>query len=187
MYLATNPPDCRSPPRSVDDRHSDLSHVLGVEPTERAVEPTRSQNMTVSWRRSADPESAKAAGQQCPCVPLLDASRRQFVTAFQAEFGTPRVRVAARRTTSEKSGTALQAEFASLRECRDFAANDDIARININPLTTRPLNRLSRIAQLDQRTALPDQCLHSAEADVRPPRRKSGFARNGPRRASVPD
>ena len=34
---------------------------------------------------------------------------------------------------------------------------------------------LSRIAQLDQRTALPDQCLHSAEADVRSPRRKSGF------------
>ena len=34
---------------------------------------------------------------------------------------------------------------------------------------------LSRIAQLDQRTALPDQCLPSAEADVRPPRRKSGF------------
>ena len=40
------------------------------------------------------------------------------------------------------------------------------------------VERLSRIAQLDQRTALPDQCLHSAEADVRPPRRKSGF-RNG--------
>ena len=36
---------------------------------------------------------------------------------------------------------------------------------------------LSRVAQLDQRTALPDQCLHSAEADVRPPRRKSGFGR----------
>ena len=36
--------------------------------------------------------------------------------------------------------------------------------------------QLSRIAQLDQRTALADQCLHSAEADVRPPRRKSGFA-----------
>ena len=35
--------------------------------------------------------------------------------------------------------------------------------------------QLSRIAQLDQRTALPDQCLHSAEADVRPPRRKSGL------------
>jgi hypothetical protein len=34
---------------------------------------------------------------------------------------------------------------------------------------------LSRIAQLDQRTALADQCLHSAEADVRPSRRKSGF------------
>jgi hypothetical protein len=33
---------------------------------------------------------------------------------------------------------------------------------------------LSKIAQLDQGTALPDQCLHSAEADVRPPRRKSG-------------
>jgi len=35
--------------------------------------------------------------------------------------------------------------------------------------------QLSRIAQPDQRTVLPDQCLHSAEADVRPPRRKSGF------------
>jgi len=35
--------------------------------------------------------------------------------------------------------------------------------------------QLSRIAQADQRTVLPDQCLHSAEADVRPPRRKSGF------------
>jgi hypothetical protein len=34
---------------------------------------------------------------------------------------------------------------------------------------------LSRIAPLDQRTALPDQCLHSAEADVRPPRRKAEF------------
>ena len=31
--------------------------------------------------------------------------------------------------------------------------------------------QLSRIAQFDQRTALPDQCLHRAEADVRPPRR----------------
>ena len=39
----------------------------------------------------------------------------------------------------------------------------------------RDRKHLSRIAQLDQRTALPDQCLHSAEADVRPPRRKSGF------------
>src|SRR4029077_1784189 len=34
---------------------------------------------------------------------------------------------------------------------------------------------LSRIARLGQWAALPDQCLHSAEADVRPPRRKSGF------------
>ena len=34
---------------------------------------------------------------------------------------------------------------------------------------------LSRIAPVDQRTALPDQCLHSAEADVRPPRRKAEF------------
>ena len=42
-------------------------------------------------------------------------------------------------------------------------------------LTSGPLVLLSRIAPLDQRTALPDQCLHLAEADVRPPRRKSGF------------
>ena len=42
-------------------------------------------------------------------------------------------------------------------------------------VVNRYVGNLSRIAQLDQRTALPDQCLHSAEADVRPPRRKSGF------------
>ena len=39
----------------------------------------------------------------------------------------------------------------------------------------RAQTQLSRIAQLDQRTTRPDQCLHSAEADVRPPRRKSEF------------
>ena len=32
----------------------------------------------------------------------------------------------------------------------------------------------AKVAQLDQRTALADQCLHSAEADVRLPRRRSG-------------
>ena len=37
-------------------------------------------------------------------------------------------------------------------------------------LSRRALLHPSRIAQLDQRTALPDQCLHSAEADVRPPK-----------------
>ena len=34
---------------------------------------------------------------------------------------------------------------------------------------------MAEIAPLDQRTALADQCLPSAEADVRPPRRKFGF------------
>jgi hypothetical protein len=34
---------------------------------------------------------------------------------------------------------------------------------------------LRALAKSNQRTALPDQCLHSAEADLRPPRRESGF------------
>ena len=58
--------------------------------------------------------------------------------------------------------------------------------------------QLSRIAQLDQRTALPDQCLHSAEADVRPqpaivtdqlrrwrPPPCTGWTRERPRRAAL--
>ena len=48
-------------------------------------------------------------------------------------------------------------------------------RSTFNVVDGRAVKYLSRVAQLDQRTALPDQCLHSAEADVRPPRRKSGF------------
>ena len=78
---------------------------------------------------------------------------------------------------------ALQQEAA-------LAATEGTSVCNLYSITTnqaaiialfRVVNRyvgnLSRIAQLDQRTALPDQCLHSAEADVRPPRRKSGFDR----------
>ena len=38
---------------------------------------------------------------------------------------------------------------------------------------------LSRIAQLDQRTVLPDQCLLSAEADVRPSKEEVRFDRLG--------
>ena len=43
----------------------------------------------------------------------------------------------------------------------------------------QPTKPCCRIAQLDQRTALPDQCLHSAEAEVRPSRRKAEFGRVG--------
>ena len=32
----------------------DLAQIFGIELSRRAVEPTRSTNMTVSWRRSAD-------------------------------------------------------------------------------------------------------------------------------------
>ena len=46
--------------------------------------------------------------------------------------------------------------------------------------------QLSRIAQLDQRTALADQCLHSAEADVRPQGGSPGLIRTGHRPARAP-
>ena len=39
----------------------------------------------------------------------------------------------------------------------------------------RSVSNLNKIAPLDQRIALPDRCLHSVEADVRPPTRKPGF------------
>src|SRR6476660_3391568 len=43
----------------------------------------------------------------------------------------------------------------------------------VDDRTVRPFDQQTielRIVQLDQRTALPDQCLHSAEAVVRPPK-----------------
>ena len=58
---------------------------------------------------------------------------------------------------------------------------DDVRVVQLDGRAERERHRrraqaqLSRIAQLDQRTTLPDQCLHSAEANVRPPRRKSEF------------
>ena len=46
-------------------------------------------------------------------------------------------------------------------------------------VASAPELRLPVVRSFDQRTALPDQCLHSAEADMRPPRRKSGFDQIG--------
>ena len=40
----------------------DIAHLLGIEPSDSAVEPTRSTNITVSWRRSAVGVGAAAAG-----------------------------------------------------------------------------------------------------------------------------
>src|SRR6478736_9529603 len=47
---------------------------------------------------------------------------------------------------------------------RDCAMSTSLNAVGCLPI----IGSLSRIAQLDQRTALPDQCLQSAEADVRP-------------------
>src|SRR3981189_1823423 len=71
--------------------------------------------------------------------------------------------------------------LGGLRKRIEIALLSDEVVLQLDGLAERERHRrraqarLSRIAQLDQRTALPDQCLHSAEADVRPPRRKSGF------------
>jgi hypothetical protein len=42
-------------------------------------------------------------------------------------------------------------------------------------VASAPELRSPVVRSLTKRTALPDQCPHSAEADMRPPRRKSGF------------
>ena len=70
-------------------------------------------------------------------------------------------------------GLRRKIEIAMLPDVRVVPQLDGLAERE--PHRRRAQAQLSRIAQLDQRTALPDQCLHSAEADIRPPRRKSGF------------
>jgi hypothetical protein len=66
-----------------------------------------------------------------------------------------------------------EAVVLDVRGFSDFGALH--SRKNDHEVQLYAFDLLSRIAQLDQRTALPDQCLLSAEADVRPPRRKSRF------------
>src|SRR5208337_3853740 len=53
--------------------------------------------------------------------------------------------------------------------CRGYCGDPEKSTNGVMPLTANGSSRL------DQRTALPDQCLHPAEADVRPPRRKARF------------
>src|SRR5262249_41756677 len=63
MYLATNPPAwviCSAQQRWYAPMISRMSS--GSRRAERAVEPTRSQNITVSWRRSAEGVGCARAG-----------------------------------------------------------------------------------------------------------------------------
>src|SRR5882757_4754533 len=93
----------------------DLSHVLGVEPSRergRTHKVAEHDRELAAFSRSCRLRGGSIRGR--PACRGLNAGCRQFVTAFQAEFGTRRVRVAARRTASEKSRTALQAELAAL-------------------------------------------------------------------------
>jgi hypothetical protein len=55
-------------------RADDLAHVFGVEARRRAVEPTRSQNRTVSWRRSGDAASCEVCGVAVSVAALPAAS-----------------------------------------------------------------------------------------------------------------
>ena len=88
--------------------------------------------------------------------------------------------------TPELRSPVVALSLGGLRRKIEIAMLPDDVRVvlQLDGLAERERHRrraqaqLSRIAQLDQRTALPDQCLHSAEADVRPPRRKSGFDPN---------
>jgi hypothetical protein len=65
----------------------------------------------------------------------------------------------------------------SFDERRGYVGTAPDLRAPVVALSLSGLRRKIEIALLpdDQRTTLPDQCLHSAEADVRPPRRKSEF------------
>ena len=80
----------------------------------------------------------------------------------------------------------LALSLGGLRRKIEIAMLPDDVRVvlQLDGLAERDRRRqaqaqLSRIAQLDQTDCPRGQCLHSAEADVRPPRRKSGFAEFG--------
>jgi hypothetical protein len=88
------------------------------------------------------------------------------------------------REKSRRRGAAGHSVMQNLWRNADTYHAIDHSHFDLPQISGRSLHRwrfsnsnrpLSRIAQLDQRTALPDQCLHLAEVDVRPPRRKSGF------------
>ena len=66
----------------------DLAQILGIEPRRSAVEPTRSQNITVSCRRSASAGAgasrgaavAAAAGASAPSAAMASSSLRRWPT-----------------------------------------------------------------------------------------------------------
>jgi hypothetical protein len=62
----------------------DFPLLLGINPGDSAVEPTRSQNMTVSWPRSATSGGARTVGTGSGPRPALRLSAWEAEAAFSS-------------------------------------------------------------------------------------------------------
>src|SRR6516164_11493229 len=96
-------------------RADDLAHVLGIEARRergRADQIAEHDRELAAFSQS-DLRGLRDGRIRCWRSCCANSGCWQSVTAFQAELGTRRVHLAARRTASEKSRTAFQAEFAA--------------------------------------------------------------------------
>jgi hypothetical protein len=87
----------------------DLSHILGVEPSRKRCRTHKIAEHDRELAALSRSSLRRLLGSSIRDWPAsrINAGFRQSVTAFQAEFGIRRVRVAARRTPPEKGRTAL--------------------------------------------------------------------------------
>ena len=111
------------------------------------------------------------------CQPEAIAMQRMLSALVRigtrAAVGPPLSRLC---STIQAGGDGSSAQGGSIdnRRCRSLErpVGSLALRRTYPPTAMAAVHRsaasLSRIGQLDQRTALPDQCLHPAEADVRP-------------------
>jgi hypothetical protein len=89
---------------------NDFAQVLAIELSRergRTHKVAEHDRELTAFSRSCNLRRLRGRSIRCRPACGLNASCRQSVTAFQAEFGTRRVRVAARRTASDESRTAL--------------------------------------------------------------------------------
>src|SRR5215813_10793034 len=97
-------------------RADDLAHVLGVEARRECgrTHKVAKHDRELSAFSRTNRRRLRGGGLRRWPDNFVNAVHGQFVTAFRAELCTRRMRNTARRTTSQKSRTALRAEFAAL-------------------------------------------------------------------------
>jgi hypothetical protein len=117
MYLATTPPKRATVADSTVKGGDDLAQILGSSRADSGVEPTRSQNITVSTRRSASADRASSDGAPLTAAP---SSLRSAAIALSSSRRWPTAATPNSSRSSTVSSGSTRASMAFFRNASSY-------------------------------------------------------------------